>query len=108
MQCNAGRRWCAGALPDREQQHLDNVNFDDSDAIQKLSKFDNFGSLSDLGSLFSSGPVRSRDVRSSVCNAPRTNLSIASPHSLMTAAKTGVVESMKDEAVAAAVPSTPV
>lgn len=53
---------------------------EDCEAIKKLPKFDNFGSLSDLGSLFSGGQGRSVDVRSGNRQPPRANVSITSPH----------------------------
>jgi hypothetical protein len=54
---------------------------EDCEAIKQLPKFDNFGSLSDLGSLFSrGGPGRSMDVRSGSRHPPRANVSVTSPH----------------------------
>lgn len=54
---------------------------EDTEAIKTLPKFDNFGSLSDLGSLFSGGGQgRSVDVSRP---PPRANVSITSPHPVL-------------------------
>lgn len=57
------------------------IKDEDTDAIKTLPKFDNFGSLSDLGSLFSGGGQgRSLDVSRP---PPRANVSITSPHPVL-------------------------
>jgi hypothetical protein len=73
----------SGVLADGEQQQMAPVKFDDSEKIKMLPKFDDFGSLSDLGSLFSAGPGRSVDMRSGGRQPPRANLSISSPHPMV-------------------------
>lgn len=95
------RRSCA--------EGLDTVKFDDSEAIKKLPKFDNFGSLSDLGSLFSGGGAgRSLDVRASGRQPPTANLSITSPHPMLKTAKAAAAVEHPEEGVAATAPSTAV
>eukprot|EP00892_Ulva_mutabilis_P010212 jgi/Ulvmu1/7563/UM037_0107.1 len=57
------------------------IKDEDTEAIKTLPKFDNFGSLSDLGSLFSGGGQgRSVDVSRP---PPRANVSITSPHPVL-------------------------
>ena len=55
------------------------VKAEDCEAIKQLPKFDNFDSLSDLGSLFSGGQGKSEAVRSGNRQPPRANVSITSP-----------------------------
>lgn len=82
------RVWNAG-LADGDAQVMPELGkVEDCEAIKKLPKFDNFGSLSDLGSLFSGGQGRSVDVRSGSRQPPRANVSITSPHPAMAIAKT--------------------
>lgn len=75
------------------------VKAEDCEAIKKLPKFDNFGSLSDLGSLFSGGPGLSVDVRSGSRQPPRANVSITSPHPALVAKSKSNGAEAKEDAV---------
>jgi hypothetical protein len=96
---------CSGHNRRQHAEGLDAVKFDDNEDIKKLPKYDNFGSLSDLGSLFSGGAPRSLDVRAAGGRQPPSaNLSITSPHPVIKNAANAGVE-LKDGVVPAVVPS---
>ena len=106
-------RLAAGRIPHHglaaRAEGLDTVKFDDSEAIKRLPKFDNFGSLSDLGSLFSGGGAgRSLDVRAGGRQPPTANLSITSPHPMLKTAKAAAAAEHPEEGVAAKAPSAAV
>ena len=77
------------------------LKVEDCEAIKQLPKFENFGSLSDLGSLFSGGQGWSEAVQTGR-QPPRANVSITSPsphHALAIAnahAKTNGADAKED------------